>query len=407
MDKQLQDTTTESQEEARQESVTEQATEQETPSQEAPTSEESAADDSGSPEYDWLEKAPSEAELRGEVPEEEPGTNESDQSRPSGDKDTEIPEKDGDGEPADDKGEAKPEDGGDGKSDEDAPAKDDEGNERTVPLKALQEERKKRQEAQNRLKEAEDALTRERTAREAGTAKPKKDAPQATIPEELLPDVQEFQKKYPEYAAMATEDTPEGKGLRVRLEDYGPEVAADYAHGKTLELKVKAADESARTSGTTVFLDNCVTELNGLFPEGTASGETATKAVSFASERGLSSETILALTNPKTVLVDPETGSQVYLGRKAIEVAGFVKDAYDFNGSVDTDALRAELEQSIRAEVTKELTEKFRGGGDGPDFRSLGDGPGSSEKPEPTGATMSEADFARLSPEEQAKHLGG
>lgn len=370
----------------------------ETP-QDAMTSQEAGNDepDSSGPE-NWFEERPSEAQLRGEdeSDSEDPGTNKTDPSRPSGEEEPK------EGDEGDDSDKTEP------KGDE--PDNGDEfKDEKTVPLKALQEERRKRQEVQAELKAANERVAKRQQAR---AIKPEtKDVKQVAISEDLQPLVDEFTEKFPQFAGMTKEDSPEGQELRTRLEDYDPAIAADFARGITLERKLNSESENISHSETNEYLDQCKTGLNNLFPEGTAGGETASKAVEFAGDRGLAAETILLLTNPATVLTDSTTGKQIHLGHRAVEVAGFIKDSYDYSSSIDPDSLRSslesELKDSITANVTKQLTEKFRGNDPDSTFRSLGDGPGASEEPEGSGHNLSEAEWAALPEADKAKYLGG
>lgn len=359
----------------------------------------------GADDFDWLEESLSEAELRGDVStdSDEPGANDDpDPSRPSGEEEDGEQDPAGEGEPKGDdpKDDPKPEDG----------AGDDDGgseagsDDRTVPLKALQAERQKRQEAQSRLAELETQLAQRQQPQQPSRPA----APVAEIPDEMKPEVEAFKKAHPQYADMATEATPEGDGLRDRLENYGAEIAADYARGVSMERKMETEQQNTRASYDSEYLGACAKELHGLFPEGSATGETAGKAVEFADTRGLTPDTIGLLTNPSTVLLDPNTGQQVYLGRRAVEFAGFVKDSYDGHLSADPDAMRAQIEaelrESITADVTKQLTDKLKGGER--KHRSIADAPGSAEQPG-VNRTLTEAEYDRLSEEEQERYLMG
>lgn len=369
----------------------------------------SPSEEFASPSEDawWAEEEISDAELRGESESnpDESGTNEPDPSRPldkeGGDKqDAEEDDKaDKDDSGADGEDDPEPKDG-----EGDEPA----GEEKTVPLKALQEERRKRQEAQSRLSDLENQISRRQSFKPE--AAPKGDVKQAVIPEHLQPEVDAFKEAFPAYANMATEDSPEGNALRSRLEDFGPAIAADFARGISLEQTMKQGQQSEEGYYQDQYIGACVQEMNNMFPEKSAAGDTAMKAVSFAEERGMPVETIHLLTNPATMLVDPNTGKAVHLGRKAVDVAGFIKDSFDAHTAVDEKTMRAEIEselrESITAEVTKQLTDKFRGGQQGGEFRGLGDAPGSSEQPGGNRA-LSEVEVAKLSDAEYEKYLKG
>ncbi|WP_027178775.1 hypothetical protein [Maridesulfovibrio bastinii] len=355
----------------------------------------------------WAEEEISDAELRGESEPnpDESGTNEPDPSRPSDDEGGDKQESE-----KDDKAD-KDDSGADGEDDpepKDGEGDESVGGERTVPLKALQEERRKRQEAQSRLSDLEAQIAKRQSF---DPVEPLKGQIQrVAIPEHLQPDVDEFMEAFPAYAEMVTEDSPEGKALRSRLEDYGPTFAADYARGVTLERKIEQTQQSEEVYYQRQYLDACVAEMNNMFPEKSAAGETALEAVAFAEDRGLPTKTIHLLTNPGTMLIDPDTGKAVPLGRRAVDITSFIKDAFDSHKATDVEAMRAsveaELEEAITAKVTKQLTDKFRGGPQGSEFRGLGDAPGSAEQPGGT-RTLSEAEVAKLSDAEYEKYLKG
>lgn len=378
-----------------------------------PVAGESQQQESGAAEEGgWWEKGPSEDALRGESEEpvrkepETPGTQQSDPSRPSGEGEQERPEGSDRPEQGDAPSEkAKPEAGGSEPDPADEPQEGDRqgaDQERMVPLKALHAERARRKELQERLADVETRL-KARQVKPAGTDEPKK---AADIPDDLKPVVEDFQRKNPEYAHLAVEDSPDGARIRRRLVDYDPDLALDCAMAIQADRQLREQVSTSQQRHEGEYLNACIRELNGLFPEGSAGGETASKAVAYAGECGLDSETVGLLTSPSTIIIDPESGKQVHLGRKAVEVAGFLKDAYDLSCSTNPEAVRKSIADSLRAEITAELAEKMRGTRPETSFRGLGDGPGGGERPQ-SGGPLSEAEFAKLSPADQERLLRG
>jgi hypothetical protein len=321
-------------------------------------------------ELDFFDEAVSEAQLRGETPSEEAHGQEEAETpapkEPQGNEESEGAEE----KPAD---AAKPPKG-------------------FVPHAALTEERAKRKEAQRRV----ERLERELAARTKDVA----EEPLPEAPEGVSGAVRRFAAENPQYAALAFEDSPDGRLLRDKLDTYGEEDAVVLA--KTLRVERELAERKRREEGAAddAYLTTCVREMSAMFEDG-LDGRQARELVGYLQEEaGLNPDTITLLTSPNTVIIDPRTGRRSYLGGRALELVGLFREAYALAAASGPERIR----EAIEAEVTRKVMQKFNG--EEPAFRELGDAPGHGEAPVRAIPATEEA-FARLSPEAQERLLRG
>ena len=320
-----------------------------------------APEQAGHDELDFFDEAVSEAELRGETPD---------------------GEAQGQDEPT----------GGDTSPGEDTSADGAKPPKGFVPHAALSEERTKRKEAQQRVEQLEQELAARKATHE------QREMPEA--PKDASEAARRFAEQNPQYAALVFEDSRDGELLRDKLDTYGEEDAIVLA--KTLYVERELAEQKRRESGSAdaAFLGTCVREMDAMF-EGGLNGQQAKELIGYLqNEAGLTPDTITLLTSPNTIVIDPRTGRQSYLGGRALEVVGLFKDAHTLAAASSPERIR----ESIEAEVTKKVMQKING--EQAAFRELGDVPGHGDAPVGN-IPATEDEFARLSPEQQERLLRG
>lgn len=94
----------------------------------------------------------------------------------------------------------------------------------------LDQVRRENDQLKQRLAQLEQMAGGQQEPQQAQSGQPQSFAPQAAqIPEEIREEVQEFQRQYPHFAELVSDQGQVGQSLRKLLADYGPEVAAIQA----------------------------------------------------------------------------------------------------------------------------------------------------------------------------------
>lgn len=183
-------------------------------------------------------------------------------------------------------------------------------------------------------------------------------------------------------------------------------------HQDAQSLKVR--QEAHEKSVTDTSYRQMAAAVPGLFDE---ASDINAKLTDFAAQNGIVPEVLSVLTNPKVKLMIPGRATPVLLGPATAAIVDFIHKSYQRSSAPSTDpaSLRQSIEAELRtsltdeitkkvtADITKQLTDKFKTNPSG--FRSIGDTPGSGDIPK-TGS-FSEADFRRMTPEQQRMALGG
>ena len=262
-----------------------------------------------------------------------------------------------------------------------------------VPHEALQEERAKRKAAQRQLEELQKRLEagREQEAGEASVA----------LPEDTSEEVRDFVRKYPKYAPLILENSPDGARLRDKLDTYGEDEAADFARTLRVERELDAKKQRSEAEKNMDFAMSCVREMDRLF-DGGLQGKEATDLVAHLQQAGLEPDTITLLTSPNTEIIDPRNGKRMPLGSRVLELVGYFRDAFRMQQASDPEAMKAAIRKEVETEVGRTMMEKIRSG---TSFRDIGTAPGTEETP--AGIPVTEEAFARLSPAEQERLLMG
>lgn len=315
------------------------------------------------------EEAPSEAELMGaETPDEKPPEKKAEE--PPVTEKSKEPE-----EPK--KAEAEAE-----KKAEEAPDKKPEPPPKGfVPLQALHEERGKRQ-------FLEQEIIRLKRENEVLSNVPIIETPQ-DIPEDfkVLTDAEED--------ALMQEDVIAYQKYTRDLRKYNDFKA------------VQTATEAKESGIVEAAMAGMEAAVPGIFDE----KSNANKALTgFAAAHGLPPEILSVLTDPKTKLIIPGQKQPVLMGKATVDMLKFLRNTYMHlreSKPVDKDAVKKEVESTLRETLTKEITQEIMGKlkTQTTGYRGIDQVPGSGDIPR--SGPLTEAEMAKMTPEQTQAALGG
>lgn len=205
-----------------------------------------------------------------------------------------------------------------------------------------------------------------------------------------------------EYTQMAEEDP-----TKAQLYLY------QYNRYQTHQREVREAqmlDQQSREVAQSIVAE-AVQELDAVLP-GLSEGrnEEAPKLIEFAKTQGVHESVIAVLTDPRTQIRTSD-GRSVMLGNAAVQLVSFIKNASAMASSKpDMAKIRAEVEAELRpkleAEIQKSVMDKIQKN-PADAVRTLDQVSSSGKrKPEEQTAVVSEADWFKLKPAEQAALLG-
>lgn len=200
-----------------------------------------------------------------------------------------------------------------------------------------------------------------------------------------------------------------------QLQDDSPDEASVYLYEYNQYMESKAnkaeVEESRRQAESAIkeLVADGSQEMERVFP-GFHSGKNdeAAQVAQYGVDKGLNPDLLFDLTNPGTKIVSHD-GTQYILGRGAADIAKFIKSYRDTATSLNETELRkkveAELRQTIESEAKKQVIDKLKFD-DG--YKSLDSATTTSDKSiKQRSGTVTESEFARMSPAEQAALLGG
>lgn len=299
----------------------------------------------------------------------------------------------------------KPTDEPEAKKEESEEKPEEEGNKPPkgyVPHKALAEERAKRKAAQERLTQLESQLAEAKRVNQP--VKPRTDI-EAPKDLELSEDVLAFAEENPQFKELIYENSKDGRILRDKIESYGDDDAYAFARTVMIDRNIVASRKQQSVQADSSFINSCVHEMENMF-EGGLQGDAAKELVVYLqNEAGLSPDTVTLLTSPNTIITDPRTGKQSFLGVRALELVGAFKEAHTLAKEKDPATIREKLRAELEPEITKQVLSKVNGSKTD-SFRDLGNV--SANAAERVGRLpTSEEDFAKLSFEQQEKLLMG
>lgn len=133
----------------------------------------------------------------------------------------------------------------------------------------LDQVRRENDQLKQRLAQLEQA-----TRQQSQISQPQQQAqpqPAAQIPEEIREEVGEFQRQYPQFANLVTDQGQEGQSLRKLLTEYGPEVAAIQADSVVtrhqLQQQVQQVQQSVQQDRASQLVEQKRSEVLGNHPE--------------------------------------------------------------------------------------------------------------------------------------------
>ena len=210
-----------------------------------------------------------------------------------------------------------------------------------------------------------------------------------------------------EYSELLDEDADEAQKYLYKsglFRDY----QADVSKRQLSEHQSQAAERDIVNHG--------IYALEEILP-GISQGksELATKLTDFATEKGIDESVLQILTDPRTKVTTAE-GENLIIGDGAAQLVNLIKSTFEAVSKVpDETKLReeirkeveAELRPKIEAEAQTNVIKKLKLDPTGDSFRSLDDVTGSSGKDvKPITGAISEAEYERMSEQEQATLLG-
>lgn len=298
----------------------------------------------------------------------------------------------------DDSASSPPKDEEKAKTVEDDQETDDEGDGQTgeeeakppkgyVPIQALHQERGQRQILSQQLQQLQQELSdlkAGKTGQEGQT-----DQQQADEGFKVLSE-QEFNE--------LVEEDP------VEAIKYDRKLRAHQERQKQQEAAANAEKEAVERS-----VGMMVEAVPGLYDQDSDVNEQLTN---FAIENGFGDVDGLALvTDPKAKVIPPNGGEPRLLGETAANLVLMLNNLFQQRGKAngpDQSKLEKEIEDRLRGEITKEVLGKMKTDTGAGEHKSIGDVPGESGQESTTNLNpTTEADFARLSAEEERRLLGG
>lgn len=150
-------------------------------------------------------------------------------------------------------------------------------------------------------------------------------------------------------------------------------------------------------------LDMMVEKIPGIFDDKQTVARDLTQ---FAVNLGVEADVLDALTDPSTLFLPPNGKDVAPLGKAAAQVVTMIHKLYESSKSTDPAKIRAELREEITAEVTKDFLAKLK---KDPKafYKDISQVPGESKTPAKAGGLLSEAEMAKMTPEEEEAYLMG
>lgn len=316
--------------------------------------------------------------------------------------------------------------------------KGEEPKEQPADQKAEEEKQAAKELEEKKAKEEAEAKSKEEAEAKAAKEKTEKKPPDGYVPHEALHETRELLKK--EKAArkaleekveklVAEKEVPEPimpDGFKVltdlefdELTEDDPQAAIRY-QAKLLKYESKKIAEKdlmreQQREAESIVMSS-VDRIEKAVP-GIYDGEQsiAKDLADFAIKSGFKDEAFLeVMTNPATVVIPAGTNKRILLSNGAasmIEMLHNIHTSSAEDKKVDTEKMREEIRaeerKSLTESITKELLTKLKPEHVPSDFRSIEDLPSSQDTPVSSNKQYTEAEWAKLSEEEQIRLLGG
>lgn len=257
-----------------------------------------------------------------------------------------------------------------------------------VPLAALHEERGKRQAMSSRIQELEATVASLKNEKPPEQTRQTEERPPEKE-EELPHDFRVLTAK--EYRDLAENDLVEAQIYLHNLNRFQKQEERKQKE----EHQRKLAQEQ-----TQALIQKRYTEMEQAVPGIFAEDGDVNKALTrFAADNGMDETFISVLTDPTTRIVG-EDGRVVLLGKGAVQMLTLLNNAFK---AAKPDATKEDL---LKAQGAAELLGKIHNTTTG--YRNIGGTPpGGSSVPNDPNRIVTEAEMARMSPEEQERYLRG
>jgi hypothetical protein len=257
-----------------------------------------------------------------------------------------------------------------------------------VPLAALHEERGKRQAMSSALQELEATVA---ALQQGKPAEARQDIPvtHETEDDEIPSDFKVLTSQ--EYRDLAENDLVEAQIYLHNLNRF-----QNQEEQKQKEERQRKAAEHQ----TKALIEQRYSEMEQAVPGIFAEGGDVNKALTqFAANNGMEETFLSVMTDPATRIVG-EDGRILLLGKGAVQMLTLLNNAYK---AVKPDATKEDL---LKAQGAAELLGKIQNTTTG--YRNIGGTPpGGSSVPNDPNRVVTEAEMARMSPEEQERYLQG
>lgn len=250
-----------------------------------------------------------------------------------------------------------------------------------VPLQALHEERGRRQQLAERVQQLEQYLQQQ-------AQQPKPPAPQEAPKDEFkVLDEAEFDE-------LVEEDPAEAIRYQARFAKHQAQQAERARIAQTEQQELQRA------------LNRLETRIPGFYDP--TAGVQA-KLSDFAINLGFDPDALAAITDPRTKIIPPGATQPIPLGERAVSVIEAIHKGYSqVANTKDEKTLRASIEKELRDSITKEVTQQLltKIKQQNPGYVSIGETPSGEATVPGQAQTLTEAQYAKLSPAERAKLLG-
>jgi len=211
-----------------------------------------------------------------------------------------------------------------------------------------------------------------------------------------------------EWKELVNDDIEEALLYKDKLDRYNGHQQAK-SREKDLQLRNRQQVDAVISDS----VEKIATNVPGIFDEGS---EIQKSLFDFGVESGFNGTFLECMTNPATRIIPigedgKPVGKSYPLGGGAVSLVTMIHKFNESTKGNDPEKLRSEIEAKIetdlREKITQELLEKFKTETTGQSFRSISDISGGSKDELGAKKFYTEADFSKMSPEEQERVLTG
>jgi hypothetical protein len=211
-----------------------------------------------------------------------------------------------------------------------------------------------------------------------------------------------------DWEELVKDDVEEALIYKNRLDKFNT-----HQRTKQKEKEIQLQRHQQIETAISNSVDKIATNVPGIFDEG---NEIQKKLFDFGVENGFDGNYLEVMTNPATRItpIDKDgkpVDTSYPLGGGAVSLVTMIHKLNESIKGADPEKLRTEisekLEIDLREKITQEILEKFKTETTGQSFRSISDISGGSNDELGEKKFYTEADMARMSPEEKERVLTG